>query len=190
MKKWFFFLLSIFIPCQSNAIVDPDNDIMGLYFDTQADTYCVEGVQLNETVPIYLILTHPTADAIYGFEAGYDLVGDAWIEWVDLPGCNVGSPDNIIIGFGSAFPTSEATILATIHLRYTDLDLGPLEVFLHGTTPSSVDPAYPVILLEDGVLQSTGLSVQEGSTVQINGWCSVVQTKTMSFDTIKSLYRD
>jgi hypothetical protein len=69
-------------------------------------------------------------------------------------------------------------------------DNGPIDFFVHGTTPSSMNPDYPTLLTSDGELVMGGISVVEGPAAQINGGCQVVSTESLSFDSIKSLYRN
>ena len=174
------------------AIVDPDPDMMGFYFDLEADLPFVDDVPLYSQVPMYLILTRPTADMIYGFEAGFTLEGDGIIlnhSFAVDDYINVGTFENMIIGFGVPLPTTPATLLVTYSVLYMDSSMSALDFYLHGTIPSSINPLYPVILLADGVLQGVGLSAEFGPTAQINGGGMVVSTDNVSFDGIKSLYR-
>ena len=97
--------------------------------------------------------------------------------------------EDVIWGFSSPLPTSEATILATQIYLNMDSELGPVTFHLHGSNPSSVDPAYPTLLLPDFELMVTGLSTTGGPSAQINGNCGVVAAERMSFDAVKSLYR-
>jgi len=182
------------LPSTSSATIDPDPDSMGFYFDTGAEMPCVDGVENMDTLTIYLILTNPTAQEIFGWEAGYDTVGDIALLSTEIncpSACcmSVGGPQNLIIGFGVPLPTSEALILAEITILYMNEELAPVDFILHGTEPSSLDPAYPTILLAEGVLQSTGISSAGGSMAQINGGCSVVSVEPLKFEYIKALYR-
>ena len=191
MKILFFVGAFIILTGSASGVIDPDNDMMGLYFDSEADIVCVEGLEYTDVVDMYLILTRPTAEFIYGFEAGYDMVGEAHILSTQIPDSCLppGGPDNMIIGFSYPHPTSITNILATITVMYFDLENHPVEFYLHGTTPSSLDPAFPTLLLADGVLLGVGISAQNGPTAQINGWCNVVDTAEVSFDKIKTIYR-
>ena len=192
MKKLLLLLVTMLVATSAFAVLDPEPDRMGLYFDLEADVSCLEDVAPFSTHDMHLILTRPTADMIYGFEAGHTMDGQGLILgltfavpnnfWYELP-------DNIFCGYGAPQPTSLATLLVTFNVMYLDTYLGPLNFTLHGTTPSSMDPAYPTILLSDGVLISTPTSTPYGPTAQFNGGCTVVSTEKVSFDSIKSLYR-
>jgi hypothetical protein len=98
--------------------------------------------------------------------------------------------DNLIVGLWTPYPTSIATPLVAINLIYMGTDNGPIDFFVHGTTPSSMNPDYPTLLTSDGELVMGGISVVEGPAAQINGGCQVVATENISFDSIKSLYRN
>ncbi len=192
MKKMILLVAMMLAAASSFAVVDMDDDMMGFYFDLDANNPCEDGVAPYTTITLYLILTRPTTDFIYGFEAGFDVEGDAIIlsaEFAAENFINVGNNENIIAGFGEPYPTSEATLLVSFQVMYTSTALDPVDFLLHGSDPSSMDPMYPVILLADGVLQSVGLSAEFGPTAQINGGCNVVATDNVSFDGIKSLYR-
>ena len=194
MKVLLFVLLTMFfLTGNTNAIIDPDENIMGLYFDQEADMPCVDGLDYFDHVTMYLILTRPTVDAIFAFEAGFDVVGYVGPLSVTItcPGAccmNMGTWNNIIVGLG-LLPTTEALVLVRFELLYMNEDHAAVQFFLHGTEPSSLDPAYPTILLAGGELMSTGISTSEGPTAQINGECSVVETVKYQFEQVKSLYR-
>jgi hypothetical protein len=194
MKKLVVLLMAMLIATSAFAIVDPDDNMMGIYFDLEADNPCIDGAAPYSTHEIYLVLTNMVADAVYGFEAGYTIEGAGMVlstAFANPTPIDVGSAGNHIVGFGS--PTmagaNGVTLLATLTVMYMDTAMGPLNFDLHGTIPSSIDPMYPVILLEGGVLLSVGLSAAEGPAAQFNGGCEVVATDNVSFDGIKSLYR-
>jgi len=185
--------IALFVATCTFAVIDPDPDSMGLYFDESAEIYCVDEVAMYEVVTMHLMLTGSTHDYIFGFEAGYDITGNAQVVntlFYDPLYCPVGSPDNMIVGFSYPYPTFEATILATILVMNLSTENDVIEFYLHGTTPSSIDPEFPTLLLAGGIIQVAGISVEEGPTAQINGGCAVVPTNTIRFDMLKSLYRD
>lgn len=193
MKKLVVLLMVIFVATSAFAIVDEDPNSMGFYFDTEADETCVEGATAYSTHNMFLVLTNPDFDNLFGFEAGFDVVGEANIlslAFTNPQALNVGQTDNMIVGFGSPSVTSPITTVAVLEVLYMSTAGDPLEFFMHGSTPSSIDPAYPVFLLADGVLIQGGMSVVAGDpSAQINAGCTVVATESMSFDNVKSLYR-
>ncbi len=190
MKKMLILLLAMLIATSASAIINPDDDIMGFYFDLDADYDCVDGISPYSSTFLFLILTNPTSDAIYGFEAGHTIEGEGMVlgaEFANPQVINVGTIDNIIAGFGEPTLTVPATLLLTLNVMYMDTTNGALRFFLHGTTPSSVDPLFPTLLLEGGVLQSVGVNNYGWATAQFNNCVSA--TETQSFDSLKSLYR-
>ncbi len=191
MKSFLIILITLLATTCAFAIVDPDPNSMGLYFDEGADVYCVDGIAFADQVTVYLILTNPTFDLLYGWEGGIDVVGEAVVlsrNFYHMV-CFPGDLDSMHVGFGSPSPTEPATPLLALQVLYMVQDLGPVDFFLHGAFPSSIDPEYPSLLLADGVLIMAGLSVDEGPTAQINGGCTVVSTERISFDRFKSLHR-
>ena len=192
MKKLVVLLMAMLVAASAFAIVDEDTNSLGLYFDTEADVPCLDGVDAYATNNMWLVMVNPDFDELFGFEAGYTMVGTAQVlstNFTNPQALNVGQPDNMIVGFGTPTETSIITTLAMIEVLYMAQDASPVEFTLHGTTPSSMDPAYPVLLLVDGVLIAGGLSTVDGPSAQINGGCTVVATEEMSFDSVKSLYR-
>ena len=193
MKKLVVLLMAMLVATSAFAIVDPDDNMMGFYFDLEAENPCIAGVAPYAQVPMYLVMTNMTADALYGFEVGYDVIGEGMIlstVFANPSVIDVGAPGNHIVGFGAPTATAPVTLLATLTVMYMDTAMEGVHFLMHGTIPSSIDPDYPVVLLADGVLLSVGLSAADGAVAQINGVeCMVVATEEVSFDGIKSLYR-
>ncbi len=191
MKKLVVLLMAMLVATSAFAIVDPDDNMMGFYFDMDANMPNAEGIAPYAQVPMYLVMTNMTADGLYGFEMGYDIMGNGMVlstVFANPSVIDVGGPGNHIVGYGSPTPVTPVTLLATLTVMYMDTDMAPLSFVMHGSNPSSMDPAFPVILLADGELLSVGLSAADGTVARINGE-SVVATDNVSFDGIKSLYR-
>jgi len=174
------------------AIVNPNENVMGPYFDAAADLDCLEGVESNTELPIYIILTRPTFSELHGFEFGMDygsnliLIGQAFANSEAL---NVGSGDDFIVGFGSPTYTDEATLLITLSMLHLGTATSPSYFALRGSQPSSLDPAYPTVLLSDGELLSTALhSEYRPYNNLINGQCGF-EDEGRSWDGVKTLYR-
>ena len=192
MKKLVVLLMVMVMATSALAIVDPDTNSMGFYFDTEANMPCDDTVTPYATVLVALTLVNPDFDELFGFEAGYHLEGPAQVlsvEFMNPQALNVGTNQNMIVGFGSPTVTSPVTTVALVSVLYLSSTNEAVDFMLHGTTPSSIDPAYPVFLLADGVLIVGGMSTVDGPNAQINGGCLVVATEAMSFDSVKSLYR-
>lgn len=176
----------------ATAIVNPEDNVVGPYFDQSADLDCLEGVEPNAQLPIYIILTHPTFDQLYGFELGLDYDSNLILLGQDIPHSgviNVGNGDSIIAGFGSPTRTSEATLLVTLTMLHVGTADSPSYFNVQGSSPSSLDPAYPTVLLAGGELLSTGLhSTYRPYTYLINGRCGF-EDEELTWDTVKTLYR-
>ncbi len=193
MKKMLILLLSLFVASSAFAVVDQDPNMLGLYFDLNGDSNCLEGVAPYATVDMYVLLTNPTMPTIGGFEFGYDVTGSAITLGTVFEGSalDVGGAGNHIVGLGSPLETSEATLLGTISVLYTDGTLAPVYFTLTGTQPSSIDPMLPTLLYGDGILMTLGTSTLPGTySATINGVCEdVVAVEETSLDAVKSLYR-
>ncbi len=190
MKKWVIFVcLALFA---STGLAGASENMMGLYFDTQANENCLEGVGHFVMVPMHLILTHPTGEVLLGFEFGIDMVGEGMVQgYTTIAGDDLTMQpwDNFAAGMAVPYPVAEVTVLATFDIFYTDLMTGPLTFTLHGYVPSSLNPDYPALIFGDGILREATLSTGTGPSCQINGLCSVVGIPGISFDALKSLYR-
>ena len=196
MKTIFVIVVTVFMASCAFAVIDPGENSVGLYFDENANIYCQGDIGPFETVHMYLILANPTFDSLYGWECGVEMVGNAvFLGFQFHPGYMGWPPDsfnNMIVGYGSPYPTTEATPLVRLSFLYTDSLFEPVTFFVHGTTPSSIDPEFPTLLTwvdNEPLLIRANLSVEEGPAAQINGDCMVVATENLSFDSVKSLYR-
>ena len=174
----------------AQAVIDENDDTMGLYFDTDGDTDCLDSVALLSQVPCYIVLTHPTFSELHGFEVGFDYGSELALMGTELAhdqALNVGSAGNLIVGFGSPTYTEEATLLATLNLMYMDPAGQPATITLRGTSPSSLDAAYPSVLLAGGELMSTGIH-QPTFTSHMNGICTW-DDREAGWEQVKVLYR-
>ena len=197
MKKLVVLLMAMVVATSAFAIVDDGTSSFGIYFDTEADMPVLEGATPYSTHTAFFHVINPVGDNIYGFELGYDLVGPAQIlstTFLNPQALNVGSPDNMIVGFGTPTETSPITTLATIDILYMSTDGEAVQFFLHGTTPSSVNELYPTILGADSALIQGELNVVAGEGSGglnfVSGGIDLpIATESMSFDNVKSLYR-
>jgi hypothetical protein len=178
--------------CSAQAIINPEDNVIGPYFDESADLDCIEGVDMNTQLPIYIILTRPTFSEIYGFELGLDygnnlvMIGQ---NFSNSEALNVGSGNEFIVGFGSPTYTSDATILLTLSMLHLGTQDTPTFFALRGSQPSSLDPAFPSVLLSEGEIISTALHSEfRPYTYLINGQCGF-EDEGRSWDGVKSLYR-
>ena len=68
-------MLSLFVASSAFAVVDDGENSMSFYFDLNADVY-----ELNAgpyvTTSVYVILANPAAGAVFGYEFGFEMVGN------------------------------------------------------------------------------------------------------------------
>ena len=192
MKISLFSLVTIlFVAGSAPAVINTDNDILGFYFDTAAETNCLETAPYV-TVPMHLVLTNPAMDSIYGYEFGYSASGSYLISGTSLMGGSPldvgGSQGNHIVGLGVPLTPSGATVLATMSVFV--MDSKQIRFDLHGSSPASLpdNSELPALLLSDGTIQSTALSTPYGlPNARINGICNPI-VEEASWDGVKSLY--
>ena len=70
MKTLLVLVLSCFLASSVFAVIDPDPDMLGVYFDVTANENCMF-VEANVPFFAYLILTNTTAPAINAYEFGF-----------------------------------------------------------------------------------------------------------------------
>ncbi len=197
MKKLVVLILaSLFVANVAAAVVDPDANSMGIYFDMNADTYEFAAAPYA-IYPAYVMLTNPDFDAVYGYEFGYEIVGAHTVTGVVLAGTGPidvgGAPGNHIVGLAGPMATAPATLIATINVFV--LDANPISMKLMGASPNSVVGSQaPAVLLAGDEIMSTGLSAgftEDGAAnicAYVNG-TGVVATDEVSIDAVKALYR-
>ena len=196
MKKLVVLLgLAMFVATSAFAIVDPDDNSMGMYWDLSADTVCME--YLPGPTNLYIILTNPTMDSIGGYECAYDMapVGggapyilsatQSVVNHLDVaPGFQ-----NFIVGFGGPLTCTEATLLVTLSVG-NFAGASACDFFLRNADPSSIDGnMYPIVLNADNSYTVVGPSGGDGVTAAFGVTCGVVDTEEVSFDSVKSLFR-
>ena len=191
MNKVLLFLISaLLLAGVALAVIDEDGNVIGMYFDTDGDSDCLEAVSANSQVPCYIVLTKPTFSDLYGFELGFQY-GSELIHlgttFANSQALNLGSDGNLVVGFGSPTYTSDATLLATLNMMYSDMSNSPTTLTLSGSDPRSLDPAYPSVLLAGGEIISTGLH-ESALGFQMNGSCSF-ENSLAAWGEVKSLYR-
>ena len=174
------------------AVINPDDNVIGPYFDPGADLDCVEGLGSNAQFPVYIILTNPTFSELHGFELGLEYDGNLILlgeQFASNEALNAGGTENYIVGFGHPLRTEPATLLMTLNMLHVGTSDSPSHILLHGASPSSVDDDYPAVVTEGEVVLATGLHSEYRNFANlINGRCSFEQEDS-SWDGVKSLYR-
>ncbi len=189
MRTSLLLIVTLLVASTALAVIDENQNVIGLYFDTDADTDCLESVGLNSQIPCYIILTNPTFSSLRGFELGFDYGSELLLLGTELAqseALNAGSEGNLVVGFGSPAQTETATLLVTLNMMYIDMDNTPTSLTLHGANPSSLDSAFPVILTENELI-ATSLHNSRFSH-QMNGVCQFTDLPA-AWDEVKTLYR-
>ena len=188
MKKLVVLMLAMLIDGSAFAVIDPDNNMLGMYLDLDANVVCGPAAQSN----LYVILTNPTYPEVNGVEFGFDVVGGpmyalstTWPPEAVAIGGFAGNRGDWATGF-AAIPTTEATVVCTMLV----LPLGPTSIVLGANAIPSASPDLPAILVFGDVTE-VGLSTGVGNpAVALGTACEdIVATEKASFDSLKSLYR-
>ncbi|MGD9549256.1 MAG: hypothetical protein AB7V45_17170 [Candidatus Krumholzibacteriia bacterium] len=196
MKKSVMLLAAMLIATSAFAVVDPDTDMLGLYFDTTADVVCTTAAPLAH-VPAYVIYTNPSLTSIRGFECKVSYVaGDnntsisATFPTSTTDVGNKTAPNfNFIAGFANPLPTSEATVLAILDIFYLNFSGSPMDFYVGAAVPSSSELGLPMVLRSDFSEMNIGTSTEGGLAAQLNGACGVVENEDASFGAVKALFR-
>ena len=201
MKIFFSVLLMIPLVGSAGAVVDPDPNSLGIYFDLNADVNYLDvapGIQFWA----YVTLTRPTWDNVKAFEFGYELVGPPGMEEsvfrlaANLPphAITTGLDPEVfrgeyIIGMGVPYPASEATIL----LEWLYLMTAPttIEFYLGPSSAPSVPDGLPAIQNADNVIMAVGVSSGDVTqpVAEVNTGHQPVAAESATWGQVKSLYR-
>lgn len=185
MKKAVVLLVLVLLAAgAARAVVDPDPDRLGLYFDENAD---ITDIYTFELLPAYLILTNPTFPAVKGIECclEWDESACAFLNMM-LPtgGMNLGDYHNLVMGLTTPLTTSDATVMATYNL----LPTGMSTFTLTAAQPPSIDGDLPVVVDGDDNMFQIGVSGGAGNACAVvNGGSGDSQSRT--WGDVKSLYR-
>jgi len=209
MKKLVVLLLASLVATSAFAVIDPDPNSIGIYFDLTADINCSDQAT-SAPFMAYLILTNTTAPTVSAYEVGYLNVGpgpgqlfrlNSLIANGDMTGLDIG--DNAdpmmgshIVGLSSPIPGAPATVLHS--WQYMLLAPVGMDMYISAADPSTLEGPFPVILNADGnilfqAFHSTGgPPTPDGDpgipVATVNGDC-VVGTEDVSFGSVKSLFR-
>lgn len=207
MKNMTFILVLLSLAAMAGATVDPDPDQIGIYFDLEAETTCIDAMP-NVPFDAYFIITNPTSEvSAFAFSLCYDLppgmegmifrLSQAWpsgcgidITPVIIDECEGG----IIRGCPAPLPpgpggvvvmTEQYFLLADMTVEFR---LGPTYAYDNAGSIVETPPHYAG---PDGEIISLGIS--SGSpdlpVAQVNGECQVVPVENATFGRVKGLYR-
>ncbi len=179
----------------ASAVVDPDVNSMGIYFDANADVF--ETTAAVGFCPTHIMLTNCEFAAVDGYEFGYVIEGAHMVSGTGLMGSGPidvgGGPGNHIVGLAAPLATGNAVILTTLTIFV--MDANPIAITLTGATPNSLEGSVtPNVVVGGDQLLSCGFSAWDavaggpGVAAIING-TGVIAVDDASWDGVKSLYR-
>ncbi len=180
---------------QAEAIIEPTPDMIGVYFDADANFVDVS-VAPYTAFTAYFLLTNPLLTEIQGYEFGYhvdiDPINESfWVRtgyWfpsgIIIVGGNIDDPldGEVLLEFPPPVATTAVTVLWT-----WDVLVGS-ELTAHITVGPVTTPYFG-----DGApVYTDGTNVNQMVSTSCSGWvnaeCSVA-VEAMSFGAIKALYR-
>jgi hypothetical protein len=141
--------------------VDPDPDMVGVYFDTDATVFCNEAPPLYTPLNAYICFTNITASSgLSGWEAHLTIDPAPAIPptYTLSPGAlNVSTAPDFVVGLSS--PMGWAPAMAVLTITVTPLAATPTNFYLNGATVSSFG-GFPGYAAGDdpGDLRSCGLA--------------------------------
>ncbi len=206
MKKLVVLLLASLIASSAFAVVDPDPNGIGIYFDVTANE---TSLTINPSIPFnaYLILTNTDAPAISAYEVGYRNVVPAGMEGLlfrlastiangVVTGLDLGDSSDIlagdhIVGLAAPLVAGPATVLHAWQYMILSPDM-TMEMYISAASQSSLPGIYPVILNSDSstlfqAYHSTGID-GDLPVAGVNGPVPVA-VEDASFGSVKSLFR-
>ena len=198
MKTLVITLLVAMLPVAALAVIDPDPDLLGIYFDTQADENCLQ-VDSGVTFNAYVILTNTSQDGIEAFEFSYENEYDSDYSGMfvmlgqTLPphAINVGSGDSSSgsIQTGLAVPLYSESAMVLVTWQYLVLNSFPVMMYLGPAGIPSLDEGLPVVQNSNHELISVGVigGNVNRSVAAVNGVCGA--EVEMHWGTVKSQFR-
>ena len=200
MKKLVVLLMVSLMATSAFAVVDPDTDMLGVYFDTAADQNCIDAAA-NVPFFAYVTITNPSSAEVHGLEFGYSIVSSAGPGLMfrlanNLPAGAVDLGTNTdlfagdyVVGLANPLPGTPAVQFVT----WQFLLLAPqsVEIFLGPSSVPSLDDGMPAYEI-GGAIQSLGLATGgvDVPVATVNGGANCpVATEETSFGSVKSLFR-
>lgn len=205
MKQLVVLLLVSLMAASAFAVTDPDPNMIGVYFDTDANDNCLV-IGASTPFNAFVVLTNTDAPSVSGYEFGYRNVVPDGMEGMlfrlsstigtGQNGLDLGTNTDIlygdhIVGLSAPMVTTPATILHSYEFMLLNAAV-TMEMFLTSAGTSSIEGPFPVILNADTSTlfqagQSTGGPDVAVATVNIDD--CVVGVEEASFGSVKSLFR-
>ncbi len=201
MKIVFAVLLMILLAGSAGAVVDPDPNSLGVYFDLNGDVNYLD-VAPDIEFWAYVTLTNPTWDHVQAFELGYELIVPSGMESRIFRLADTMPPTamyddelssglrgDYYVGLGHPYPASEATIL--VKWLFLTLDPMTIEFYLGPTSFPSVPDGLPAIMNSDNVIIPVGISSGDVNlpVAEVNTGHQPVAAENAAWGKVKSLFR-
>jgi len=206
MKRLVVLLLATLVATSAFAVADPDDNMIGIYFDREATMNCTT---VGASVPFfaYVIATNCTVPTISFYEFGYrnevplgmetmffrlsDAAFDGYPNALDIGGGDAILGDHICAA-DIGFAVEPAMVLHS----YQFMLLTPMAVdmfIFQSSAPSVPGTVYPDVMDDETKLfstlgQSTGGPDIPVAQINPEGDC-VVSVESASFGSVKSLFR-
>jgi len=191
LRAAIFLLLGFLLVCHAPATVQatlPGPDALGLYFDEEAQTRELD-VEVGASFEMFLILTHPTMNAIEGWESAVILTNGNTVTTTDFP---VGSqpllsgPQDWAVSMDSPMPCNVLTKLAVFSVLTVSEERAP--IYLGNITAPSLAGDFPSVKISGGDWTALGLSSEDPNlpVAAVNG---STPNDRSSWGSVKSLFR-
>lgn len=184
------------------AAVAYDPNLLGLFYDTGA-TVNETPIDANTEHVLYLVLLNPVNDSyggggardvgfVKGFECGIELPPGDFLLGVDfpVPAINVGSTDNLIVGFGGAVPVGRGRAAMLASLRVLSFGNNRTGYRLSPASPASLAGVMAYLDAEDTADNLVGMMPVSGGFESAVFWFGNWHTKEQAqWGEVKSLFR-
>jgi hypothetical protein len=199
MKKLVVLLLVSLMATSAFAQIDPDTDMLGVYFDMGAMDNCLT-VGANIPFFAYVTITNPSAAEVHGLEFGYRVTttapGSLFRLLNSLPAgaVDLGNNTDLMVGdyvVGLASPLPGSPVVPFVTWQFMLLVPQTVEIFLGSSIVPAIDDGLPAYEIGGSILPlglSTGDPAAGIPVATVNGDCPVA-IENASFGSVKSLYR-
>jgi hypothetical protein len=192
---------SLLVAGVATAQIDPDADMIGVYFDPGATIWCIDPGPAGPT-DAYLCLTNPTAlSGVSGWECSIVITEGIFVlNWgYSGDAINALSPPDFAVGLASPLPWESSLVLMTFTIGLFAAD--PVEITITAQPiPSIPDTPYPLPAYaagdDPGDLRplgfSTGWNPETGEpnvAAVINGECTPTAADESTWGNVKNMYR-
>ena len=187
---------TLLVSGQALAQVDPDDDMIGVYFDPGATIYCEQGIMPGQYGPgfLYLVITKPSAPGgVSGWECRLEIGPCMFVlDWgYQGLAINAATPPEFAVGLAAPLPAAPAVILLDMTIFVTCLDC--TWIYVKPTYSPSI-PGVPVYVDGDDVGHLIPLGQSTGGPDEpvagVNCDCPPpIPTEQDTWGTLKTMYK-